>query len=447
MFWLCLAGFILGFLPIIIILLFFYSFIPSNYLKNYNLTLKADIENKRLVDDIVPPLSDICLPRQKVQTTFSVDIYFDKLHRDQPSHSNIVFENTHLFIVIDEEEYCVPFSSIDDILVDDKLFTEGNFNFHSLSDIQLVSASQILPNHCNIFLHFQTPKQLENFGYRLISYIHPQQLSNFDQHFTKLLSYIHSLKQTESVQWFYGTNYLVHRIFFTFHNNTSFLNLIRSVIQQKIMKANKPSFLEEIVCQNFTMGPSLPIFSDPHVNTIDSPNKTLLEAAVHYINGFEMKFYIKIKVLFGSITLNPIVRLKELHSIARIMVQEYPTSIIWFGFVSEPQFKLQVDFSSLKNQSFTDKIQNKLEEYFVSFVRKQIIESYVAPYMKSFELPTHLGDKSIKTTDNKIELLMKEIPTATSDYERHKKMFKKLEEEKLKQFEKKESPLRSKTYY
>ncbi|BFU23171.1 hypothetical protein EHI8A_188630 [Entamoeba histolytica HM-1:IMSS-B] len=441
-------GFFIGISPIFLIILILYSQTFLKLIQKYNIQKVNKLKLTRTVFDNPNTPHSNCRTNFVIPSSFDCLIYFNNPSL-LPTKAVITTNNKSIILRIEEEEYQILFNDLNTLLIPGIIL-----RYLPNDRLTLCSNKPILPNTNSIQIHFNSGIILEHFYLSLlqqISMYYPSKLIKlnsgifpnvptdfekarrslqFKEHFTNLLSRLDSLNATESLQWFYGINYLVHRIFFTFYDNNSFLSLIKTIIQNKIEKSSLPSFVEAVNCTEFQMGPSLPIFNDPSIRRLNSPNKTFLEAVIHYLNGFKMKFEIKVHVFFGTITLNAEVKLNSLDSMIRLMFQDLPTNIIWFAFVTEPVVNLDIEIPTFKTQNMPEKIKDKIEGFLMNFIQKEILGSFVLPSMKSFEIPDITGKTMLTAIDNKLEIFKNEMPTAIEDYHRHKKFFKRITEDK-----------------
>ncbi|ELP94980.1 hypothetical protein EIN_251240 [Entamoeba invadens IP1] len=370
----------------------------------------------------------------------------DKKDVKKETKSVVSLSDKGILIQVETEEYYVLYTDITSATV------PGTFLRYLPGDgLRITAVTQIFPSYYEVEMHFETGIALERFYLSLIQNISETTssasvslnclkdtdgLSDIDKakrvkcyakHFSLVLDNITLLKGGESLGWFYGANYLAHRVFFTFYNNNVFLNLIKKVIQTKINKNPLPSFVEKFECSEFQMGPFLPVFNDPEVRTTNSPDKTFVDATIHYLDGFTIKFNVKLKLLFGTITVTAIAKLEKLDALVRLMFQSIPTNIVWFAFTTEPQMEIKIEIPSLQSRAVPDVVQKKAESFIMLFVRKEILGSFVLPNMKPVEIPDPSKDMETQI-NNSLEKFKYESPTALADYSRHKKFFKKAEE-------------------
>ena len=389
---------IVGFLPLIIVYILFKTTIVLDLIENHNRKIKLLNELQRTDRDQYQPKTIDCLMKLKNKESFDTELYFSKGFKrliEKPLNVKLSFEQVTMKLQLsdsnkeyEKKEYHIPYCVMDKVKVNGILvkYTEASMLEISSNTIELFD------KHKDLYFHFQTPKELEYF-YSTLKTKTKQQLSseNFSEQFGILLRRIDSYKSKDSLHWFYGVNYLAHRIFFTFYNNKIFLDLIKKVVQDKLNKKmeseNKPSFIESIRCESFIMGMSLPVFCDPSTRIIENPQKVILEALIHYIDGFEVKVNIKMKVLFKTVYVTANVKLKHLDSIIYLVFQSLPTYRIWFSFGSKPNMDLKIDIPTFNTQNLPEKLQIKLEDFINDFVSNQVLKSFIYPCMQEIELP------------------------------------------------------------
>ncbi|TKA65975.1 hypothetical protein B0A55_10877 [Friedmanniomyces simplex] len=162
----------------------------------------------------------------------------------------------------------------------------------------------------------------------------------------KLQSTLHSTSLTPETRAF---NALFGRIFLAFHRTSVLEQEIRTRIQKKIARVQKPAFIASLEVGTIDLGDSAPILSQPRLKDINVSGDITLAFDLRYVGGIRVGIAAVAKIDLGarfkprSIDLVLSTSVQRVSGRMLIRVKPSPSNRIWFCFESAPEMDVKVE--------------------------------------------------------------------------------------------------------
>ena len=198
------------------------------------------------------------------------------------------------------------------------------------------------------FLFSSNCSEKEDFYHALLSTRDPPPVPQLllPEEVIKLQSTLHSSSLTGETRAF---NALVGRIFLGIHRTTFLETLIRTKIERKIARVQKPAFIASLDVKSISLGNAAPILSNPKLADINIAGDMTLAFDVRYKGGIRVVIAAVAKIDLGSrfktrtVDLVLSTSLQRLSGHMLLRVKAPPSNRIWFCFESMPEMEIKVE--------------------------------------------------------------------------------------------------------
>ncbi|TKA23662.1 hypothetical protein B0A50_06498 [Salinomyces thailandicus] len=198
------------------------------------------------------------------------------------------------------------------------------------------------------FLFCSSCSDKEDFYHALLSTRTPPPIPQplLPSDIIKLQSALHSSSLSPEIR---ALNALISRIFLGLHRTAFLERLIRTKIEQKIARVQKPAFIASLAVKSVDLGDAAPILSSPRLKDINISGDLLLAADVKYSGGLRLVIAAVAKIDLGSrfktrtVDLVLSTCLQRLSGHILVRVKPPPSNRIWFCFESMPDMDIKVE--------------------------------------------------------------------------------------------------------
>ncbi|KAI6829648.1 hypothetical protein KC340_g8424 [Hortaea werneckii] len=198
------------------------------------------------------------------------------------------------------------------------------------------------------FLFSSNCSEKEDFYHALLSTRNPPPVPQLllPEEVIKLQSTLHSSSLTGETRAF---NALVGRIFLGIHRTTFLETLIRTKIERKIARVQKPAFIASLDVKSISLGNAAPILSSPKLADINIAGDMTLAFDVRYSGGIRVVIAAVAKIDLGSrfktrtVDLVLSTSLQRLSGHMLLRVKAPPSNRIWFCFETMPDMEIKVE--------------------------------------------------------------------------------------------------------
>ncbi|KAK3113086.1 hypothetical protein LTR53_009960 [Teratosphaeriaceae sp. CCFEE 6253] len=162
----------------------------------------------------------------------------------------------------------------------------------------------------------------------------------------KLQSTLHSTSLTAETR---ALNAIIGRIFLAFHRTSFLEHEIRSRIEKKIARVQKPTFIASLDVESIDLGNSAPVLSQPRLKDINVSGDMTLAFDLRYAGGVRVGIAAVAKIDLGARFKPRSVDLVLSTSIQRfagkmlVRIKPSPSNRIWFCFESAPDMEIKVE--------------------------------------------------------------------------------------------------------
>ncbi|KAI7421905.1 hypothetical protein KC332_g27 [Hortaea werneckii] len=198
------------------------------------------------------------------------------------------------------------------------------------------------------FLFSSNCSEKEDFYHALLSTRDPPPVPQLllPEQVIKLQSTLHSSSLTAETRAF---NALVGRIFLGIHRTTFLETLIRTKIERKIARVQKPAFIASLDVKSISLGNAAPVLSNPKLADINIAGDMTLAFDVRYNGGIHVVIAAVAKIDLGSrfktrtVDLVLSTSLQRLSGHMLLRVKAPPSNRIWFCFETMPDMEIKVE--------------------------------------------------------------------------------------------------------
>jgi len=274
-----------------------------------------------------------------------------------------------------------------DVLPDSDLFIKRTAivltPLHDILPTGHPSKSQVPPSPARpkpFYLFSSTCIEKEDFYHALLntraSPPIPQPIAPEDV--IKLQSTLHSTSLTPETRAF---NALVGRIFLSLHRTSVLEHEVRTRIQKKISRVQKPAFITSLEVGAVDLGDSAPILSQPRLKDINVSGDITLAFDLRYVGGVRIGIAAVAKIDLGTRFKSRSIDLVLSTSIQRVAgkmlvrIKPSPSNRIWFCFESAPDMDIKVEPVVSSRQITYAFILRAIEER----IRTVVVETLVKP--------------------------------------------------------------------
>ncbi|RMY96818.1 hypothetical protein D0862_08400 [Hortaea werneckii] len=198
------------------------------------------------------------------------------------------------------------------------------------------------------YLFSSNCSEKEDFYHALLSTRDPSPVPQLllPEEVIKLQSTLHSSSLTGETRAF---NALVGRIFLGIHRTTFLETLIRTKIERKIARVQKPAFIASLDVKSISLGNAAPVLSNPKLTDINIAGDMTLAFDVRYSGGIRVVIAAVAKIDLGSrfktrtVDLVLSTSLQRLSGHMLLRVKAPPSNRIWFCFETMPDMEIKVE--------------------------------------------------------------------------------------------------------
>jgi len=238
------------------------------------------------------------------------------------------------------------------------------------------------------YLFSNTSIDKEDF-YHALLYTRPQPpvpLALDVEGLIKLQSSLHSSSLTSETR---ALNALVGRVFLALHRTDFLTNFVRSKIENKLVRIQKPSFIPTLLLQSIDMGDSGPVLSNLRVRDMTIDGDLTVNLDMRYSGGLSLTLLAVAKLDLGPRFKARTVDLMLKSSIQRVQgtmclrIKPPPSNRIWFTFESMPEMEIRVEPVVSERKITYGFVLRAIEER----IRTAISEGLVRPNWDDVPLP------------------------------------------------------------
>lgn len=174
----------------------------------------------------------------------------------------------------------------------------------------------------------------------------PSPLSLEADHLIKLQSTLHSSHLSAETR---AINALISRVFLALHRTPYLETLVRTKIEKKIARVQKPAFITSIAVQSIDLGDSAPILSNPRLVNLNISGDTTIATDLRYTGGVKLTIAAVAKLDLGTrfkartVDLVLAGSLQKLTGHMLVKVKPPPSNRLWVCFESMPDMDIKVE--------------------------------------------------------------------------------------------------------
>ncbi|KAK9324125.1 hypothetical protein V1517DRAFT_73368 [Lipomyces orientalis] len=235
-------------------------------------------------------------------------------------------------------------------------------------------------------------------------------LQHEQEDIVRLIQTLHSSDSHIQTMWL---NALLGRLFLALHKTAVFEDFIKSRIETKLSRVNRPSFLGDITVAKVHSGGSPPYLTNPKLKELNKDGLMTLAADLKYEGDFSVDITTKATLNFGSrfktreVSLVLSVAFKSLDGRVNLTIKPPPSNRIWYCFESMPKLRMVIEPVVSSRQITYSMVTRVIENRINDALR----DSLVAPYMDDlafFDTETEhfrggIWDRKVRQTTEKAD--------------------------------------------
>lgn len=274
-----------------------------------------------------------------------------------------------------------------------------NANDHPIVNGENYTTDQLVINGSNqFFLYFENNMDKEDWYFKLINAcknnnskkdmrknnLNPglaAKTAHLNTH--DILMLIQNLNSTEGQlqsKWF---NALIGRLFLSLQQTDTLNRYIWDKIYKKLLKINKPGFLDDFTIEKVDVGNGIPFITNPKLIELTPEGHTKIGMDLVYNGNLNVIISTKVNINLGSrfkpreVSVKISVKVKKIIGPLIVIMKPPPSNRLWYAFQKEPILDLDIEpvvsSSKLSYGLITKAIKSKFAD--------AIKESLVVPYM------------------------------------------------------------------
>lgn len=271
-----------------------------------------------------------------------------------------------------------------------------NSNDHPIANGENYATDQLVINGSNqFFLYFENNMDKEDWYFKLINACKSNEINRKNNlnpglaaktaHLNThdILMLIQNLNSTEGQlqsKWF---NALIGRLFLSLQQTDTLNRYIWDKIYKKLLKINKPGFLDDFTIEKVDVGNGIPFITNPKLLELTPEGHTKIGMDLIYNGNLNVIISTKVNINLGSrfkpreVSVKISVKVKKLVGPLIVIMKPPPSNRLWYAFQKEPIMDLDIEpvvsSSKLSYGLITKAIKSKFAD--------AIKESLVVPYM------------------------------------------------------------------
>lgn len=267
------------------------------------------------------------------------------------------------------------------------IWKKGTAKYEDHLEFQASENSEDDPSTNQYFLYFENTMEKEDWYFDLIN-VSKSEVTKRDKttnvmdpnvsantahlNTSDMLYLIQTINSTEgqlSSQWF---NALLGRLFLSLQRTDMLKNFLHGKLYDKLKKLNKPDFLEDLAVEEVNVGISAPMITNPKLMELSPGGLTKISLDFKYKGDISVMVTAKATINLGlrfkqrEVPMQLSIKLKELSGPAVVMIKPPPSNRLWYTFVCEPIFEVEIEpvvsSSKLSYNMITNAIKSKLAE-------------------------------------------------------------------------------------
>ncbi|CAL9736627.1 nucleus-vacuole junction protein 2 [Monosporozyma servazzii] len=271
-----------------------------------------------------------------------------------------------------------------------------NSNDNPIVNGENYATDQLVINGSNqFFLYFENNMEKEDWYFKLINACKSNEINKINNlnpglaaktaHLNThdILMLIQNLNSTEGQlqsKWF---NALIGRLFLSLQQTDTLNRYIWDKIYKKLLKINKPGFLDDFTIEKVDVGNGIPFITNPKLLELTPEGHTKIGMDLIYNGNLNVIISTKVNINLGSrfkpreVSVKISVKIKKLVGPLIVIMKPPPSNRLWYAFQKEPIMDLDIEpvvsSSKLSYGLITKAIKSKFAD--------AIKESLVVPYM------------------------------------------------------------------
>nr|QIA97812.1 hypothetical protein [Teratosphaeria destructans] len=198
------------------------------------------------------------------------------------------------------------------------------------------------------YLFSSSCSEKEDFYHALLTTRNPPPIARSigAEDIIKLQSTLHATAMTAETRAF---NAMVGRVFLALYRTPLIENLVRSKIEKKIARVQKPAFIASLDVKSIDLGNSAPVISNPRLRDINISGDTTIALDIRYNGGVKVVISALAKLDLGprfktrTVDLMLATSLRRLQGHMLFRVKAPPSNRIWFCFDTIPEMDIKVE--------------------------------------------------------------------------------------------------------
>lgn len=202
----------------------------------------------------------------------------------------------------------------------------------------------------------------------------------------KLQSTLHSSSMTPEAR---ALNALLGRMFLAIHRTDTLNNFVRTKIERKLARIQKPTFIPSLRIQSLNLGDAGPVFSNLKMRELNISGDTTISADMKYTGGLSITFLAVARLDLGprfkARTVDLVLKtsIKRISGTMLLQIKPPPSNRMWFCFESIPEMEIRVEPVVSERKITYGFVLRAIEER----VRTAIAEGLVRPNWDDIPFP------------------------------------------------------------
>ncbi|KAF2724646.1 hypothetical protein K431DRAFT_281602 [Polychaeton citri CBS 116435] len=180
----------------------------------------------------------------------------------------------------------------------------------------------------------------------------PKPLSLQPEHLIKLQTNLHATTLSTSLTpETRALDAVLGRLFLALYRTDFICNHIKTKIERKIARVQKPAFIESVVCESVDLGDSAPVLSNLRLRDLNISGDMVISADVRYTGNFKLTLAALAKIDLGlgqrfkprTMPLLLAGILKKLQGHVLVRIKPPPSNRLWVCFEQAPEMEVKIE--------------------------------------------------------------------------------------------------------